>query len=239
MTTPRSMIIAIVAASLVGIGVFWIRPGLFSGQHADLVRVTYQFFLVVVFGGLVSWLFQEVARQRDRERHEREQFFELCTELIKAYNESKTVKRLLRAKAWRTIAIEDGTRRDVLMTQPYFELLERLNSVQLEFESLKRHVKGRNKLFARVDTLYKGEGAGATLHGDLKKIEKYLGRVVKEFETALRRERETPEYIELEMLPKAREFVGPGKKADKREDAKDRFKSALEKLATVANSIVG
>ena len=244
----RNLAIAATLLGVVGAACFLLRRDwLEQALHSEVVGGTYQFFLVVMLGGGVSWFYRELIRVRElkerdeakaRERKEREQaeFLELYSDLVRAYNESKAVKRLLRAKAWR-----EGADGDILLTEPYNELLERLNGVQLTFEALKRHVEGRNRLFAKVDDLYETEetdGTKDTLYGDLDRIEKYLNGVVKEYETALRPFPEAPAHLALEGLVRVKEFICSGADAlDIRIDAKARFDSAISKLSQVANEV--
>ena len=205
-----------------------------DGLHRQVVGGTYQFFLIVVLGGGVAWLYRELARIRDRQEHERREFLELYSEVVRAYNQSKTVKRLLRAQAWREVENAEGKTQNVLLTQPYAALMDQLNGVQLEFESLKRHVKARDTLFCRVDA----EEEQEALYDDLETIEKYLNRIVNEYETALRKWLEPPQYLPLGSVERVEDFIAPGSDATEiRIGAKDCFKSAIKKLSQVAREL--
>jgi len=239
----KKLIAILTLVSLLGVVLFLFF--LFGGSwldelklHQQVIRVTYQFFLVVVFGGGVSWLYQELTRKREQNKQDRTEFLSLFSDLVKVHNESKAIKRLLRAKAWRK-----KEEVDVLLVEPYIELMDRLNKVQLDSEAIKRHVKSKNKFFAKVNELYQKEKAQDkeatdTIHGDLSRIEKYLNKIVQEYETALREYSEPPRYLRLDQLESVEAFIAAGDDASEfRIDAKARFKSAIKKLSQVADSL--
>ena len=224
----------------------------------DVLRITYQFALIVVAGGGISWLYQQLALVKDKDQARREEFIKMRGDLVSAYNSYKEIKRLLRAKALRQGPAEQEA---LVKVDVYDDLLERLNRVQLEFETYKRFVKGRSDLFGVIDDLYKSEEKAAPIEGrpakgssakqqgslynDLETIEKYLNVVVDEYENALRSYDEKVGHIPLRQLTGLGDFIAPGdsersstkggaEQDPNREDATKAFHSAIDKLSVVA-----
>lgn len=246
MKLQKTIIVATIV-SIVGILAFLIfGRELEDILQEDVLSTTYQFFIIVVAGGGVSWLYKELSRSREhkqaelsrnreREQADREELFKFHSNLVSAYNSYKEIKRLLRAKAWRTISREEGGQQEALRIESYDQLLERLNKIQLAFESYKRRVEGRSDLFQRFDKLYKKEKAN-TIHDDIENIETYLNNIVKEYETALRDHDCTQTYLPLEKLEKVKAFMAPHREATKdRIAAETSFRSAISKLGAVAS----
>ncbi len=101
---------------------------------SDVFKLTYQFLLIGVLGGAVSFVYREFQRERaarDEERlreserriTELSQLQEISTELISAYNGAKKIRRLLLAQAIRG---RRGEPTQTVLAQPYEEQLQRL-----------------------------------------------------------------------------------------------------------------
>src|SRR5213596_2092945 len=106
-----TVIVTVLALSLLGIIAFLVKPAQIKEQLGeDVFKLTYQFLLLVVIGGALSLIYQEFQYQRDQDAKaferdaatreaERGLQRQLLTEVVEAYNAAKKVRRLLRAKA--------------------------------------------------------------------------------------------------------------------------------------------
>ncbi|MCI5222363.1 MAG: hypothetical protein D3924_06755 [Candidatus Electrothrix sp. AR4] len=198
--------------------------------HPDVFKITYQFMIIVVTGGGMSWLFKELSIRRERKLDNKVEYIELYKEIVTTYNQYKSIKRLLRARAVREITL-DNELQEIILVEPYSELMSELNKIQLKFEFYKRHVSGNNSFFTVANMQYKKEEK-KTLYSELKNIEMYLNKVVQEYESSLREDIETPKYLPLNNLDYVREFISKGKYASsERKDALKSFESIIEKLA--------
>ena len=216
-----------VAAILVLVGVisFFDLERLFEIDEAklklELLKISYQFLLLVVLGGAVSWLLkryetaraskerelrdernrQETARA-DEERRQaevRRLFLDTHSALVAAYNSAKRVRRLLRARA-----ITESPGGDSLVRrEPYDTLLEALVDAQLTFESQIHRIEANKDVFA---------GLSEDDIESLKSIESYLGKIIKEHGSLLRHfgAEDTQSLAALERL---KEFIRPYKRA--------------------------
>ena len=108
------------------VGFLWRGRELSEAEVLDpaVFKLTYQFFLIVVAGGAVSWLYRELSRLREEAEQDRQEFQKLYSDLVSAYNAYKRAKRLLRARAWRTDESDSGAKTDLLKVEEYCALVE-------------------------------------------------------------------------------------------------------------------
>jgi len=155
----------------------------------EILKVTYEFFLVGVIGGLLSFQFklrQQAAADREAKRILQRG---MLTKLIKAYGGGKKVRRLLRA----TAILGLGTENALVLKEPYERQMERLMDVQLEFEALNHQAENSPDLFSKA------------LADDLEKMEKYLNKVLKDYEESPNKFKDTKPL--LTELKHVEEFV--------------------------------
>ena len=89
-----------------------------------------------------------------------------------------------------------------------------------------------------MDEKYPCNDKKASLKADLEKVEKYLNRSVNEYEKAFRNHVTMPEFLPLSELGEVGEFIAKGsKKSHERKEALKSFKSAINKLAEVADDL--
>ena len=231
----ENTIIGTVTVCLVGVIIFIIYGDeIYKKIQNDVFKIIFQFMMMVVAGGGISWLYKELSAKREKRSENRKEFLDFYSNIVGAYNKYKSIKRLFRAKALRTLQVDESESIEVVLSGPYQELIEELNKVQLEFESYKRHVSGNNLLFKKINI--RSGNKNNTLRYELGAIEKYLNKVVQEYESAFRKFIETPDYIQLKSLPLAEEFSAPGGEAsESRKKAIRCFKSIIKKLAKVSN----
>jgi hypothetical protein len=164
---------------------------------ADLVKMTYQFCLIVVIGGAVTWLFREYTRVREHRESDSQELASMSQDLVRTYNDIKRIRRLLRARAQRGGSVTESE--TTVRRRVYEELMGELNEVQLRLEQYKRRVRSEEPLFR------KSEG----LESALKEMEKYLHDIIEEYENVLRSYEEDPPNLSITRLPKLAEFIAP------------------------------
>lgn len=190
---------------------FTLTPSFFP----DVFKLTYQFLLLVVFGGAVSWLFTEYSKKREEKQKAKERQQEkraedkalvrkLYSDLIQAYNSAKRVKRLLRATAQ---CLSPNQNDDAIMIaiEPYHKQMQALIDIQLQFETFKEEVEINPALSsenAELETLQE------TLKRNLDSIEDYLNDIVDEYEKIYTMHLNTTPTLPLSKLPKLGEFIG-------------------------------
>jgi hypothetical protein len=216
----RALAVTVLLAFVVTIAfLFWPNQVRALIDNDDVFKLTYQFFFIGVIGGAVSHFYEIVQHQRDVREAERGLQRKLLEEVIQAYNEAKKVRRLLRAKA------RDKSTKDALvLTQPYGEQMLIFLDTQLDFEALKTQAQSNLQLFP--------ENSG--VETELASIEKYLNKIVDEYETCF------PSLVgkpspELAQLPKLQEFIA------KREDGTDFdkcFKDAFHRVVAALQKLI-
>ncbi|SDI38748.1 hypothetical protein SAMN04487926_11623 [Paraburkholderia steynii] len=168
--SAKALICVVVVLSLLGILAFWIWSIRTGQLETDLLRLTFQFLLIVVIGGALSFVYDEFQYARDISAKQFEADSavreaqrvlqrEFLKDVIQAYNAAKKVRRLLRARA-----IHKG----IVYKEAYDEHMQALMDIQLEFEAFR--IRTENQ------TLFPG------LEGKLKSIEEYLGNVLRDYE---------------------------------------------------------
>lgn len=175
----------------------------------DVYKLTYQFLLLTVFGGAVSWLFTLHSKLREDNQKAKEKALTRRTEeklllrklysnIIQAYNAAKRARRLLRATA--RCFSSDGNSLNVTMIilEPYEKQMQEIIDIQLQFETFIDEVESNPTLFSG--------GAGPTvLKGHLKSIEGYLNDIIDEYEN-LYNVRADALTLSISKLPRLEEF---------------------------------
>lgn len=182
---------------MAAVGIFVLAWRNFGAAFSDLVKMTYQFCLIVVIGGAVTWLFREYTRVRERRESDSQELASLSQDLVRAYNDIKRIRRLLRARAQRGGSVTESE--TTIRCGVYEEFMGELNEVQLRLEGYKRRVHSEEPLFR------KSEG----LESALEEMEKYLHDIIEEYENALRSYEEGPPNLSITRLPKLAEFIAP------------------------------
>jgi hypothetical protein len=198
--------------------VFIARPNAtkqFLGHDADLFRLTYQFLLITVIGGGVVHVFNQL----DRLRAMRQSLREMHTDLLKAYNQAKTVRRKLRAQ------LGPIDRNPRIWAKLYEDQMDSLSDAQLTFEIHAKRAK---------EQLWYRRNSG--LAGPLGKIEKYLNDIVKEYEGKHADFSGEPPQCPIGDLLKLKGFIGPYSEA---KEFKEEFKCAMkDALAALDKAIL-
>jgi hypothetical protein len=233
----KSAAISVTVVSFLLVIAIIIFPGFFKGRlDYDIFKLTYQFLLLTVIGGLVTFLFsfyirlrEEQARQKEqataKRKEERSLQRRFYNEFTGAYNEGKKIRRFLRARTRKLSTSNQHQEIILLKTERYDELLKELTILQLKFEFFYDEVSSNPELFAAGDV--------KSLAENLKKMEEYLNQMVGEYEQCYTLYpnqyflEEVP-FIALENFDKLKEFIGRYKDAT---GFRHQFKKAADKVS--------
>ncbi len=213
----------------------------------ELFKILWQFLLLVVLGGALGLFFKtqegEAAERRqteDRQREEeaarrrraedrarevratrRDSLLRTRADLVRAYNQAKAIRRLLRS------TLHSANGQVVVRRDEYNSLMCRLIEAQLEFEYYGELVKSDRLLFS----------APEDLKTEIKSVGDYLNNVVSEFEKAWELFAED-EKAPLEKFTRLKEFVQPFEERSPFETKfKKPFHEALRLLESTANDL--
>lgn len=182
----------------------------------ELVKVSLQVLLVVVFGTVASVLLAEFNRKRgqlleseaekrkdletenERRKRQMENLSQYRRDLMKRlavnYSGCKKCKRLFRARA----VSSAGTERLVRASE-YDKLMQEVNDVQLDLEEIGRELE-------RADiALPEGE----TVRGCVRKMEQYLSQLVGEYEQRMPAFHGDPSSWRLSEMPILWDLIRP------------------------------
>lgn len=161
----------------------------------EVFKLTYQFLLIVVLGSAVTVSFQAVAVARDAREKRRTMQREIHDALVQAYNDAKQARRLLRA------SVSSGEPHSVnnsrVVFRQYDKQLEAVSRAQLGIELVIRRIRFNHTSFKRSDEIV----------GHLKTVEKYLNRVIDEWEEVRRNSDTDPPQVVVSELPALDDFL--------------------------------
>ena len=175
----KALIAVLVGLFLVSIAGVLIPPTPTAGSiHMEIAKALLQLGVVAVAGTVVSVLVFEYQRERQNQDKTREldrKGLEYREELLKAvlsramacYSQSKKARRLLRARA---LEHHDGL--TIVLANQYDQYMDLINDAQLELENLARDVQNSAPAFSSADTIVK----------HLRSMEKYLSKIIGEYE---------------------------------------------------------
>ena len=187
---------ALLAFALLGASILIARGEWIAARvHQEVFKVLAQLVLLAGLGGVASLVIDEVQRARERREQTKERLRDALANLIKSYNEIKGLRRCLRAEAIRPNYKDPAA---VINGNEYAALLKRLNDAQLNIEAYGRLIEGNRDLYADSRVLI----------DELGRAEKYLGKLVSEWEDNLGTFQGTPPQQSLSNLQFLRCFVG-------------------------------
>lgn len=132
--------------------------------YIEVIKAAYQFAFIVVIGAIVSWLLSEYRRAQEQDEAKRDLYRKFLKDFLSAYNSSKRIRRILRARALSADKL-------IIKVEPYDEQMLALIDVQLRFEYLKKETENTDLfLRARDIALY------------LYSIESCLNDIINEYE---------------------------------------------------------
>jgi hypothetical protein len=193
--------ILILALAILGTSILVLRGHEFANYlQEDVFVLLAQLILVSGIGGVISLALAEFTRAREKRQQLRDLQRKTFSDLVEAYHEVKRLRRLLRARA---VQLGPSGTKDIVDRDVYDTLLERLNDVQLQCEFYKRYAKGNQDIYG---------AAGPELVANLKQAEKFLGKVISEWEKNLARFSGDPPVSPLAKLPRLAEFIDEAEK---------------------------
>jgi len=226
MTKSRAIIIFLTTSAIAAVVVLIHWPAqLKQALGEEPYKIFLQFSVVTIIGSLVSAAFSELKREAEsreaelrraaesreatrlREAESREarrqslRFFHSTT--VSAYNRAKKLRRLMKP-----VVLYEVNDTKYIRKNEYVALMKELEDVQLEFEGMRRHVSVGGDLFATA----------RNVEAFFDKLEKYLRKVLKEFERAPFSETEAE--FKLADFPRLRGFID---ESDYIDDVKDGF----------------
>lgn len=163
---------------------------------------------VSVIGAVISLLLADYKRKQsaiDKERDERrlvennrdEYRKKVLQTLNQHYAKTKNARRMLRAKGFLTPYYENEDDNSLLSLSFYDEAMDDINDCQLELESIREEIATNRSAFLN-----------ATLITDnLKKMDKYLGDLVSEYEKCRPAFSGNPPVLRIGDLSELKEFI--------------------------------
>src|SRR5262249_41546236 len=161
----------------------------------EVFKVLPELVLFVGLGGLGSLVIDEINRERERRQQTRERLRNALSDLVRSYNEIKSLRRRLRAEAIRPNSASPDA---VVTRREYAALLQSLNDARLGIEAYVHWIRGNRDLSPDPQLLIQ----------DLGRAEQYLGRLITEWEKNLGVFRGEPPRRPLAKLRTLRRFVG-------------------------------
>jgi predicted nucleic acid-binding protein len=159
-----------------------------AALEVEAGKAMLQVIAAVLVGNIVLVIVRDFEERRKAWITKRDLLRADLTDGLQAlYSRAKGARRLLRANV--------GLENTIIATKKYDELLQEVSDVQLGLERYKRQAE------SGVKTLL----LPASLFRELESMEKYLGRLVKEYESVLR---SSDDSIPLANLPRLRDFIG-------------------------------
>jgi len=167
-------------------------------MHDEVFKVLAQLVMLAGVGGLGHLILTDINTSRERREANRTLLRATLNDILAAYNEVKSVRRLLRAEAVRPNFKAQNAH---VLKQPYVECLQRISDAQLKLEAQLRLIEGNEAQYPEPMKLRK-------LLGD---AEGYLGKLISEWEDTLGSLSEMSEDNKLTELVILECFLGDAK----------------------------
>lgn len=191
---PSKLTIVIIVTPLLAfVGVLWfiIYPNqLKTWLDAEVFKLVFQFLLLIVLGGLVTFLFTSFTKEKEKRLTDNENKeikksdkknlqHKFHNDFIQSYNSVKLIRRMLRARA-RILSIDEkGKEKLLLDTKEYDRQMQELTKLQLNFEFYIDEVESNPNLFTE-------KRENVELKVQLNLIGEYLNELVSEYENCFR-----------------------------------------------------
>src|SRR6266404_736641 len=221
MTTRKQLILVVTLAMLSAAAFVVFGKSIRRLLEDDVFKLTYQFILMAVIGGALSLFYQRVTFDRDLAQKSDARLREMHKELLDAFNLAKRVRRVLRASL--EIRPMQTPPSEVLTAAKYETEIIALMDAQFTFETFAKRSEDNELWFTNGEVLAK----------PLRLIEKYLNRIIQEYEGSLRTFSGTPSSKALVDLSDLAEFLEPLRAGGRFElQFKVPFRDALNSLTT-------
>lgn len=133
--------------------------------HHELFR----FSLTVVVGGVIAFVFRMAEARRQVKDARQRDLRDFYRRMLAAYNEAKKIRRLLRA---RSHASDSGIQ---IRREDLDELMDSLQSAQLDFEALRREAEASRKLVSDNKLLEKPMARAQHYLREVLKVHEAMG----------------------------------------------------------------
>jgi hypothetical protein len=154
----------------------------------ELAKGLLQIALIAVFGSVVSLLTYEYQQSRAQTELKLRLKESTLARIAASYREVKSARRLLRGRA--LLCDADGNP-DAILLEPYEQQFETINNAQLDLEDLADEVRTNIAAFS----------SPIELASEIDRMERYLGRLISEYEGARRLSGGEPPTVEMKRLP--------------------------------------
>lgn len=194
----KELIFPMLVLAVTGLGtamLVWRGDDLAKNLQDDVFKLLAQLILVSGIGGIISLSLAEFTRARERRQQLQDQQRKAFSDIVESYHEVKRLRRLLRARA---VRMGPSGAKDIVDRDEYDTLLQRLNDVQLQCEFYVRYAKGNKDIYG---------AAGPELVANLGQAEKFLGKVISEWEKKLARFAGDPPALPLSDLSDLAQFI--------------------------------
>jgi hypothetical protein len=191
--TPRALTICLIGiGAVVALVMIVLHRPLIDQIGEKPFEVLLQFVLTVIVGGGVALAIERFNRQQDEREKTRTTLREFRAETLGAYNRVKAARRILRAHA-------QNSGHERIPQDIYDSQLRMLIDAQLALEAVARTSKHDHRLF----------GSSSQIHELLSGMEKYVNKIVCEYEKEYRNFGGQPAELPLSALQKLDDFIKP------------------------------
>jgi hypothetical protein len=180
----RSSLALLLALTLVAVLlVFWYYlsqdPDYRSDFRFEIAKYLVQLILIALLGGVLVQQYgrerdiaeQQYNRQRDKAEAVNEFRKDILSGLTRAYNDTKKVRRILKAS---TVLKEEGSRKTYeISCTKYEEQIQKLMDPQLEYEFYKKQLDASDGVFTNTKEVRK----------QLEELEGYLNYIIDEYDS--------------------------------------------------------
>ncbi|HEX8564492.1 MAG TPA: hypothetical protein VF648_02400 [Pyrinomonadaceae bacterium] len=166
----------------------------------ETIKLSIQLFLIVLVGGI---FIQEYNRARARKDAVNEFRRTFLRDLLRIYSDVKGARRILRAKCESRTDGKTTIAEDCIPITIYHEHISTINANQLELEIMVRELKIIKGVFKNT----------VVLIDFIKGMERYLNKVISEYETIVKAHRGATS-IPLSEVPRLKALVVKGEGSD-------------------------
>lgn len=188
--------VIILSATVLGTAVLvWKGNELADYIQVDVFKLLAQLLLITGIGGIITLAITEFTRAREKRQQVKDLQRNAFSDLVESYNEVKQIRRQLRAKAVRR---EPDNTKLIVDRDMYDSLLTRLNDIQLQWEFYIRYAKANKDVYGTAEPTFTDE---------LDIAQRFIGKVISEWEDELKTFSGEPPAKSLSDLTKLNNFI--------------------------------
>lgn len=210
------MLLAIAVALLIAI-FGEVKPDTRAQILLEAAKALLQFMIVIILGGLSGLAINSFDKRRRGYRALQEFRQEFLESLSRSYQDAKRARRALRTVGLTTKFGDQKPPMNTKRCEAYQEQMLSLNDTQLTLERLKIEAGNFRDAFS----------AKAKLEEELRGMENYVRKVVKEYEQYWGGLQQDPPVVTFENLERLADFTGSFSDSDFRNDFSERYYVAV------------